>query len=173
MPNKLTNAQRTEIVSLYYQLSLHKVAEIFNQRYPNRRPLSHRTVIKNFNKFNETGAVYDRKRSGRPKTSVTDENAESVLALVALEPKTNIRTLAREVDISRSSLRTILKKYKFHPYKMKILQQLNPGDADKRLAFTNKFIDMANHDPLFPYNIIWTDESIFTLKGIMNKQNYR
>lgn len=117
MANKLSHAQRTEIVSLYHLNSSREVARIFNQRYPNRVPLSHRTVTKNFNKFKETGAVFDKKRSGRPKTSVTDDNALAALALVASEPLTNIR----EVDISTGSLRTILKKYKFHPYKMQML----------------------------------------------------
>lgn len=171
---KLTPEMRTEIVVIYTaSKSVRETAGIFSQRYPDRDKLSASTVSKIFNKFKATGSIHDLQRSGRPKSSFNEEKSIGILAKVRADPHTNVRQMAQEAGISTGSVRKILKTYKFHPYKMQILHHLEPGDNQKRLDFCHDMLQTAAIDPTFPYNILWSDESMFTLNGIMNKQNYR
>lgn len=169
---KLSTELRTEICLLHSQHSVRRTAEIFNQNHPERPvPVAIATVSKIWRKFKETGSVHDRKRSGRP--PVPDETSIAILAKIAYDPHLNVRSLGREAGISFRSVWKILKKNKFHPYKMKILHKLEPGDYQSRLDFCNQYLQTIDNSPEFPCKVLWTDESTFTLKGWMNKQNYR
>lgn len=174
MPQNLSNEMRTEIFMLHTTHSVQKAAQIFNERYPERvAPLAPSTVSKIWNKFQLTGSVHNRKKSGRPATSVNDENTIAIMAQVQLNPHSTTRSLSRDAGISKGSVSTILKKNKFHPYKMVILHKLKPEDLPKRVDFCTKYLDMVSNSFRVPYKVLWTDESIFTLKGWINKQNYR
>lgn len=174
MAPKLTSEMRTEIFMLHINYSVQEAAKIFNERYPDRpAPLSASTVSKIWNKFKETGSVHDRKRSGRPATSVTEENSISIMAQIELKPHSSTRQLAQDAGISKGSVSTILRKNRFHPYKMVILHKLKPEDYPKRIDFCTKYLDMLQNSHTIPFKVMWTDESIFTLKGWINKQNYR
>lgn len=174
MAPKLTVEMRTEIFMLHTTNSVQKTAEIFNGRYPERAaPLSASTVSKIWNKFQQTGSVHDRKKSGRPATSVSEDNSIDIMAQVQLNPHSTTRSLARDAGISKGSVSAIMKKIRFHPYKMVILHKLKPEDYPKRVEFCTKYLDMVNNSQRVPFKVLWTDESIFTLKGWINKQNYR
>lgn len=75
--------------------------------------------------------------------------------------------------LSTGSVWNILKKYQFHPYKMQILHKLKEEDYPRRLNFCQRFLNRTLQDPLFRTKISWTDESLFSLNGWINKQNYR
>lgn len=149
-PPSLSIQERVEIVKLYRVHSCRQTAAIFNARHPERAlPLSISTVSNTVNKFNETGSVHDRKRSGRPKTALNEDMATAVLAATEFNPHSTLRSLSAESGLSTWSVHNILKKYRFRPYKMQILHKLKEEDYPHRMNFCQRFLDMAQQDPAF------------------------
>lgn len=135
MPSKLSIELSTEIVLLHSQRGVRETARIFNQRHPERpSEQSIATVTKIWDKFKTTGSVHDKKRSGRPIRSVTEEISVGVLAAIQHNPHSTYRSLSREAGISIGSVSKILSQHKYHPYKMTILHQLKEIDYPKTFA---------------------------------------
>jgi transposase len=44
-----------------------EVMTLFNEIHPNRQPISRSNVTRTLNRFNQTGSVKERPKSGRPK----------------------------------------------------------------------------------------------------------
>ena len=53
------------------------------------------------------------------------------------------------------------------------MQKLNPGDLEKRLKFGTNFLGRIFVDNEWPWNILWSNETHFTLDGAVNRQNCR
>lgn len=100
MAPKLSIELRTEIFALCAQNSVRKTLKMFNHRHSERAPLSFGTVTKIWDKILTTRSVHDRKRSGRPITSVSKENSAAVLAKMKFDPNATVRSLAHEARIS-------------------------------------------------------------------------
>jgi len=66
-----------------------------------------------------------------------------------------------------------LKSIKFHPYKIHLVQELNEDDPDRRIEFCETMVNKIDEDPPFLYNIVFSDEATFTLKGEVNRHNCR
>jgi len=64
----------------------------------------------------------------------------------------------------------ILKKHKYHPYKVQYVQELTGEDFDRRMEFC-ELIQARGND--FVNNIVFTDEAAFQLNGNVNHQNFR
>lgn len=77
------------------------------------------------------------------------------------------------VGVTKSRVQTILKKHKFKPYKFHVVQNLQLGDAERRVEFCNWYLQNVNRENHFERMIIWSDESHFTSAGIFNRQNTR
>lgn len=171
---KLSTEERIEIVKLYAHNSCRNTAAIFNQNHPGRGVLlSPSTVSDTVNRFDSTGSIHDRKRTGRPRSAVNDEIATAVLAHTEYDPHSTLRSLSMATGVSTGSVWNILSKYRYHPYKMQILHKLKEDDYPHRLNFCNSFLNFTRQDQSFPSKILWTDESLFSLNGWINKQNYR
>lgn len=56
-----------------------EVRHLFNDLNGQRAPISRSTVSRVMRRFNETGSVQDRPRSGRPKTATTEDKTLDVL----------------------------------------------------------------------------------------------
>ena len=112
----------------------------------------------------------------RPK-SYNKENREidevNVLGCVEATPSTSCRAIEKEVGVSKDRAQTILHKYKFRPYKVKIVQHLHPGDAERRLIFCNWFLQQTEANVNFGRSVIWSDEVYFRSSGIFNRHNTR
>lgn len=112
----------------------------------------------------------------RPKT-YAKENRErdeiNVLACIEAQPASSCRVVERETGIDKARVQRILHKYKFKPYKFKIVHNLHPGDAERRLVFSNWFIQQIQTNENFATNVIWSDEAYFTSSGIFNRHNTR
>lgn len=61
-------------------------------------------------KFEETGSTLDKQRSGRPRTSRTDENIDAVAQSVCVNPALFTRKRSSALNVPRTSLQRILKK---------------------------------------------------------------
>ena len=172
---RLTEKQRIEVLMMMgYGDRVRiqqEVCELFNQKYPNRPPISQATVSKIEHKFRQFGHVRDVPRYGRPEV---DEN-QQLEVLLAVEDNQHVvsRQVARDVDIGKTTVLKILHKNKYHPYKMQVLQKLLEGDFERRLEFCERLQDMCFENRNFVKNIVFSDEATFCLNGDVNTHNYR
>lgn len=77
------------------------------------------------------------------------------------------------MGISKTNTQKILKKYKYHPYKFKIVQHLHPGDAERRVIFCQWYLGQIRANESFGRLVIWSDECYFSSAGIFNRHNTR
>ncbi|KAK0426116.1 hypothetical protein QR680_009540 [Steinernema hermaphroditum] len=63
-----------------------------------------------FNRYQETGEVKDRHRSGRSRTARTPALREKVRHKIQRDPQRSIRKLAKEHDISHESMRQLVRE---------------------------------------------------------------
>lgn len=61
---------------------------------------------------------------------------------------------------SRHSVGKVLKSEKYHPYKIKLLQELSDDNFDRRLEFY-ELIDIYNVDEHFSSNVVFCNEVTF------------
>ena len=177
--NRLTERERISILMMRgwgnMVRSYRKVADMFNAEF--RRPLQPRlaqkTVGKTVSRFMRYGTVKDRPKSGRPK-EVTDHESSLNVALSFVEnPRTSLRQVSVETGVSRSSVLRIMQLAKFHPYKVKLVQELNEDDFDRRLEFAELMMNRIDDRPNFLNEIVFSDEATFQLNGNVNRHNCR
>ena len=114
------------------------------------------------------------RKTNNHRQSAFNENVKlNVLLSVQENPCIPTRQIARELEISQSSVERTLKAHKFHPYKLTILQELTEDDPDRRLQFCEQIMDLLERNVLNVENVLFSDESTFTLNGEVNRQNCR
>lgn len=129
-------------------------------------------VARCLNVFRETGSVLRREGSGHV-SKRTPEVVEAVRQVVTDQPKTSIRQLSQQVDLSVGTCHTILHKdLHFYPYRLTAVQELLPADHPRRLQFCRWFLDTFNDEQSLS-KVFFTDESWFYLTGYVNSQNMR
>lgn len=172
----LNMRQRIEILMVYgygdRKRTQNEVCTVFNEIYP-QTPVSQGAVSQILKKFRETGNVEDMKRTGRPKSATGDEKALDVLLAIEEIPQISLREASEILDISHSSVLRILKRQKFHPYKLQLTHELNEDDFDRRMDFCEQMMERCNVDENFASNIVFSDEATFMLNGTVNRHNCR
>jgi hypothetical protein len=93
--------------------------------------------------------------------------------MVNLDPTSSLRQISLEVGLCKSQIQTILRKYKYHPYKAQCHQEIFAVDEESRSAFCYEMQERANNDRRFLSAICFTDECTFTLNNEPNVQNTR
>jgi len=113
-----------------------------------------------------------KKPPGPVATARTPEDVERVRETVVRSPTRSARRHALELGMGESTVRRILHKdLGSHPYKMMIVQTLNEGDYQQRLAFAELMLEIIEeHEDAI---IMMSDEPHFHLNGSVNKQNFR
>ena len=79
-------------------------------------------------RFQEQGSINDRSRRGRGRLVLTPENTEDVRRSIEENPTTSTRRRSQELAISRSSLQRIQRDLHMYPYKVQLVQSLQPPD---------------------------------------------
>ncbi|KAJ8940353.1 hypothetical protein NQ318_010864 [Aromia moschata] len=102
---------------------------------------------------------------------VSEETEINTLACIEVDPTTSVRQIAANIGIGRESVRNILKKQKFKPFKYQVHYHLYEADHQRRLEFCNWF--MVQQRPNLSRFILFSDESRFTNLGMFNKNNSR
>lgn len=143
-----------------------------------KSPISLNGILNLVRRFEETGSLEDRPRSGRPSLSADRVHAvKSAMEKVAAETSTgssSAREAGRITGIPQSSIRRILHGIlDLYPYKIQTLHQLVPADTGKRLKFATWALAQMDRDPQWLLNVMWTDEAHFSLHGDVNTQNSR
>lgn len=170
----LTIQERQQICVLRAQNSSREAARVFNERYPERdRPLSHSTVNRIYNHWQDTGSLEDLPRTGRPSKTNDDNIVQNVLATVQENPQQSVRDISQTADICVKTARKILHAHHFHPYKPQVHQALTLLDPVARRNFCENMRVRLNADPNFMRHIMWSDEARFQCAGAFNRQNNR
>ena len=150
--------------------NLHEACRIYNARHPDH-PTSRSYLRKLLQKFQTTGSVQDKKKSGRPRIP---ENQEiNVIADVVLNPRQTSSTVAQNCGVSTRSAQRVLKRYKFHPYKLRYVHYLKEIDKVHRMAFCEAISLKIDEYPDYTKAICFSDESTFFLNRRAHNNNVR
>lgn len=107
------------------QRSYTNVTNLFNATFRNDgTPISRGTVSKTIRRFDDIGSVRNRPLAGRPSTATNEEKSLDVLQSSVENPHETLRSAALQHDIHHTSVLKIVKRNKFHPYKMRLVQDL-------------------------------------------------
>lgn len=174
---RLTEAERIHILIMRgcgdKMRSYEAIANLFNDTFPNRDPISKSTVHRTVSRFERTGSVTDEQRSGRPKTATNDDVSTQVLQNIIENPHNPLSRIAQEYGVDRKSVTKILKTHGYHPYKIRLVQELSEDDYDRRVEFCDEMMRRCDEDNQFFNWICFSDEATFELSGSVNRQNLR
>ena len=138
---------------------------------------SRRTLERLISQIDKTGSVEKREKCGRPRTSRNPENINKVEELVlsqedAAGTHRTGRQIAREIGISRTSVRRIIDKdLNLKCFKRKRAQELSEANKITRLVRVKQLLKKY---PKHLVEFIWfTDEKLFTVASPTNFQNDR
>lgn len=165
------NGRRVEGV---WQYSIQDCFEEFQQQFPDIVITydTFRASVKHcIDRFRETGSVSRKEGSGRP-TKRTEEVIENVRQVMEEAPRTSLRRLSQQVQLSVTTCHTILRKdIHLYPYRLQCVQQLHEADFAPRVEYCQWFQNTFNEDLLD--KSFFTDEAWFHLEGNVNSQNMR
>ena len=121
--------------------------------------------------FLETGNVNVQKSSSKRRSS---EDIEQVRENIEKNPSSSCRSLASRLgSMSKSKVHNVLKSdLKMTPFKMQNCRMLSDKSIEERMVFCEMFVEKSRHDA-FLENILFSDEAVFDLNPIINKQNCR
>lgn len=149
-------------------------ARAYRERYPNRDCFpDYRVFIRVHNSYTN-GRLPGQHggRDGRGQQVVENvRERNQVLAEIQRDRSTSQRRISRAIGIPRSRVQRILKKNKLRPYHIKRVQDLIPGDFEKRVQFCREMLQRNREDPEFFRKIMWSDESSFRRIGVFNIHN--
>lgn len=172
---KLTEREKIEILCMVgfgdRIRTQREAAQLFNELHPDRPPISQKVVSRIEAKFREFGNVRDLPKFGRP---APDENQQlNVLLSLEENPRTSLAQIGSNLHMPKSVVHRIVRKHKYHPYKVIPVQELFEDDFDRRNQFCERMQNMCNLNNNLVKNIIFTDEATFCLSGNVNRQNCR
>jgi hypothetical protein len=157
-----------------WQYSIEACFEEFRLQFPDAAltyNIFHHNLTQCIQIFRETGSVDRKKGSGRP-TKRTEEAIANVRQVMDEVPRTSVRRLSQQVQLSTSSCHNILKKdIHLYPYRLQAVQQLLEADYPVRVEYCHWFLNTMNEN-LLNWSF-FSDESWFYLDGYVNSQNMR
>ena len=141
-------------------------------------PISLSGILKLVKRFEETGCLEDRPRSGRP--SLGEERVTAVqrvmedMAAGSSKGSSSAREAGKILGMPESSIRRILHGIlQMYPYKLQLLHDIMPADIAARESFAKWALTKLEHEPQWLFNVLWTDEAHFALHGDVNTHNSR
>ena len=176
-PTRYTVQERIKIVEAYFSTkSVVLTQRQFRRDFLRKNPPSRLTIRCLLEKFRETGSVGDKNKghSGRPRSSRTDNNIEALRQRLEESPRKSTRRLSQEVDLSRTTVRWIMRQdLNLFPYKIQILQAQTAANKEERQNFCVNISQRIENQPNLLDLIFFSDEAHFHLSGHVNKQNMR
>ncbi|KAJ8960168.1 hypothetical protein NQ318_003890 [Aromia moschata] len=148
-----------------------EVVRLFQEKYPVLPPISQGTVSKIQKQFRERGHVRQLKK--HPSNKLSDDQKLYVMLMLEENPHTSSRQTASALNISHSSILRVLTENQMHPYKLIPTNELAEDDFDIRILFCEQMMQMIDDNTLQIKNVLFLDESTFTLHGHANRHNCR
>lgn len=137
------------------------------------------TSIKNIVKrYKETGTMQRKKGSGRPRTTRTEKNEETVEELICSqedEPHSHLapRQIEKAEGISRSSVVRITREKDINNFKRTKTNAMNEGARERRVQRSINLREKFEKNQRFIEKAVWQDEKDFPLDIPVNTQNDR
>jgi len=176
MMEKYTPQQRAKVVE-FFSAKKHSIVETqraYRSHFNTVHCPSRSAISRIIQRFRSQGSVTDLPRSGRPRTIQNVATIDLVKSSVAENATVSTRQRASQLGLSRTSLRRLMKDdLHLFPYKIQLVQELKPLDAEKRLEYAIKLQDYVRKNKNFIDTLIMSDEAHFHLNGFVNKQNCR
>lgn len=123
-------------------------------------------------RYKELGNDEDRPRSGRPATAVTPQNINKIRCRIRRNNVRSMRKMANALKIDEKSVRTIVhKKLGVASYRINKAHLLNDRMKANRKAKAKKMLRLVAAGRL--KRVLFTDEKIFTVQPVHNRQNLR
>jgi hypothetical protein len=160
-------------VAMWYD-ALQNGAEVqrkFQAFFASEAP-SVRIIVHWYDVLLQTGSVLSKNRD-RSKSVRSEENTVAVVGYFAADPRISTRRATNVLDISRTTIRRILKDFKFHPYKLQTVQFISDEDKQARLLFARQELDRIAADPSRLCFLVFSDEAHFHIDGGVNRHNCR
>ncbi|GFS66285.1 DUF4817 domain-containing protein [Trichonephila clavipes] len=135
-------------------------------------PPSRSSIREWYHKFMTTGSVEHKKGYGHPRTS--EESVERIRETFRRSPTKSVRQAAQELQMPRSTIHDVLhKRLRLTAYKVQILHAIKPDDYAKRYEFAVDMLHRLDADEHFLNRILFSDESMFHVSGMVIKHNVR
>lgn len=168
-------AQKFKIAAWYENFkSPVMVHRKFRSEYGRNASLPDPRTIKNLHaNCIEHGTVIYKSKGGRKRESRSLENIANVEDKIEENPRISIRRLACSLELSRATVHRILQEKKYHPYKIKVVQELFEEDLAARVQFCEDFLELLESEPEILKLILFTDEANFHINGAVNRHNCR
>ncbi len=171
-----SNQERSFIIEHYFSTkSYMKVQELFENEFPNRLKPNKSTIqriVQHFRTAYSVASGYTTRE--RTPSIVTPAKICDVRDRVQANPSLSTRRLSSQTGISPRSVRRVLRKLKLHPYKVRIVQELQEPDYTKRVRYCRWLRNFVTEHGQSVFDTVWyTDEAWFHLSGYVNSQNNR
>jgi hypothetical protein len=137
---------------------------LYREQFPQRQSHpDHKTILKLIARSRETGQMQPDRREvrGAPRNVRTVEHEEAVLNVFEEDGTRSIRTVSREMGLSKSSVQRVLVDNRRHPYHYTRVQHLLPEDYPIRREFRRLWLINQNDAPHFLSRILFSDELLF------------
>ncbi|KAK9737928.1 hypothetical protein QE152_g10289 [Popillia japonica] len=119
--------------------------------------------------FEATASAADERSTVREweNTIRVPETIERVREHFTAQPSTSTSRASQELEISRTTLRRILKQdLKMKPYKIQINQPSRLFDMERRFDFANEISERIENGSMSLERVWWSDESHFDVCGM-------
>lgn len=147
-----------------------RAKEIYNLLKP--IGINERFVFRTLKRFEETGSVVDRVRSGRPRSARTEKVINAVRARIERKPLRKQKILSREMNVAPRTMSRILRDdLHLSAYKRYTRHLLTDKLKEIRRIRSQGLLD--KYEAGLYRKILFTDEKIFTIEESFNKQNDR
>ena len=174
-PHKMTTPQeKAQCVSWFIETKSDVQTQRNYRIKYGRDPPSCPSICLWHKKFMETGTVFDTRRSGQPRTS--EENIERVRQVFQHSPMKSIRTAARQLELTHSTVHKVLhKNLRLYAYKVQMLQALKTNYMPRRKEFAVNILQRISEDEAFLKRVCFSDEATIHVSDKHNviKQHYK
>ena len=149
----------------------HEARHLYQETFPNRRLPCRRTFSHIAQRLRERGKFIPTIEGGRPQTARTVQQEQQILAHVAANPGTSIRTISAAEGVHLNTVWRILHKDRLYPYHLQRVQGLKLEDLPRCVRFCQWCLEQCVRHLQFLWKLLFTDEAMFTQGGICNFHN--
>ncbi|GBL98232.1 hypothetical protein AVEN_174043-1 [Araneus ventricosus] len=146
---------------------------LYGERFPDRLLPDRKAFERLHRKLCVTGSfLASRSDAGRARTDGALVVEEDILDVVDDQSSTSARAVARQLHVSHSTTRRVLKDERLHSYPVQRVQELTQRDYPRRVEFALWFLKKSAVNPDFGATMLFTDECAFTREGVFNTNNH-
>lgn len=169
---RLSHEEKLEIVHLSSNgLTQREIVVIFNNKYPERPPISQSSVCCLLLKLKRTGSIGNVHHS-TPR--ITEAQRQNIIQTFEDNRHISLRNASVLHGVSHTTVRNIVRvSERMIPYKPQKGQRLLEPDYEKRARFCTTLLSDIENGTVNQRHILWSDESLFHRRGFVNKQNFR